>query len=234
MTQPSPSSSGFGEGPIRVGGSSFSRPAALIGGAVALVALTAIATTLVVRPGAGAAQGGDAMVAAAQLPSGSTKASGQVADDEVAPGARSEPKAAPKPAPSTAAERKPAAAPAAKAPVTQKTAAACASCGTVESVTRVTQKGEASGIGAVGGAVIGGVIGNQMGSGRGNDAMTAIGVVGGGIAGHEIEKRHKATTVYQVKVRMDDGSTRTVTQQNAPAVGAKVTLEGSQLKPRAS
>jgi outer membrane lipoprotein SlyB len=82
--------------------------------------------------------------------------------------------------------------------------------------------------------VIGGVIGNQMGGGRGKDAMTAIGVVGGGMAGHEIEKRQRATTVYQVKVRMDDGSTRTVTQQSAPSVGAKVTLEGSQLKARAS
>ena len=54
-------SSGFGEQPIRVGSSSFSRPAALIGGATALIALTAIATTLVVRP---AAQVSDAGVEA--------------------------------------------------------------------------------------------------------------------------------------------------------------------------
>jgi cell pole-organizing protein PopZ len=141
MTQHSPassSSSGFGEGPIRVGGSSFSRPAALIGGAVALVALTAIATTLVVRPGNGAAHGGDAMVAAAQLPAeklsdgSKTKASGQVADDEVA-SPKTEPKPAAKPAPSTA-ERKPATAPAARAPAAQqapsKVTAACGTCGT--------------------------------------------------------------------------------------------------------
>jgi outer membrane lipoprotein SlyB len=238
QTTSSSSSSGFGEGPIRVGGSSFSRPAALIGGAVALIALTAIATTLVVRPGSGASHGGDAMVAAAQLPAQAdkTKASGQV-HDEVAPDAKAEAKPEPKPAPQRApatTERKPAAAKAPAAAAPQKTAAVCTTCGTVEAVTPVTQKGEASGIGAVGGAVIGGVLGNQMGSGRGKDAMTAIGVVGGGIAGHEIEKRHKATTVYSVKVRMDDGTTRTVTQPSAPAVGAKVTLEGSQLKPRAS
>jgi outer membrane lipoprotein SlyB len=88
-------------------------------------------------------------------------------------------------------------------------------------------------VGAVGGAVLGGVIGHQMGGGRGKDAMTAIGVVGGGIAGHEVEKRARATTTYQVKVRMEDGSMRTVTQSTAPAVGQKVTVVGSQLKARA-
>jgi outer membrane lipoprotein SlyB len=228
MTQSTASSSasGFGEGPIRVGGSSFSRPAALIGGAVALVALTAIATTLVVRPGAA---GGDegrntaTVAASAQLPTDakSTKASGRVADDP----------APAKPAPA-AAPRQPVVA--AKPPAPQKTAAVCSTCGTVEAVTPVTQKGDASGVGAVGGAVVGGLLGSQIGGGKGKDAMTAIGVVGGGIAGHEIEKRQRATTVYQVKVRMEDGTMRTVTQPSAPVVGAKVTLEGSQLKARAS
>jgi hypothetical protein len=32
---------------------------------------------------------------------------------------------------------------------------------------------------------------------------------------------------------MEDGSMRTVTQSTAPAVGQKVTVEGSQLKARA-
>jgi outer membrane lipoprotein SlyB len=52
------------------------------------------------------------------------------------------------------------------------------------------------------------------------------------MAGHEIEKRQRATTVYQVKVRMDDGSTRTITQSTAPTVGQKVTVEGQQIKAR--
>jgi outer membrane lipoprotein SlyB len=236
MTQASPSGSGFGDGPIRVGGSSFSRPAALIGGAAALIALTAIATTLVVRPAGPAVDGAEArnapVAATALLSSGSPqKASGQVGD-EAAP--------APKPAP-VATERKVAATPAApkapaaqKAPAPQKVASVCSTCGVIEAVTPVTQKGDGTGVGAVGGAVVGGLLGSQIGGGKGKDAMTAIGVVGGGIAGHEIEKRQRATTVYAVKVRMDDGSTRTVTQSSAPAVGAKVTLEGSQLKARAS
>ena len=50
------------------------------------------------------------------------------------------------------------------------------------------------------------------------------GAVGGGFAGHEIEKQARATTVYKVTVRMDDGSTRTVTQHTAPAVGARIQL----------
>jgi outer membrane lipoprotein SlyB len=104
----------------------------------------------------------------------------------------------------------------------------------VEAVTPVTKKGDGTGVGAVGGAVVGGLIGSQIGGGRGQDAMTVVGAVGGGLAGHEIEKRQRATTVYAVKVRMQDGSTRTVTQSSAPAVGAKVTLEGSQLKARSS
>ena len=45
-----------------------------------------------------------------------------------------------------------------------------------------------------------------------------------GGAGHEIEKQARATTVYKVTVRMDDGSTRTVTQHTAPAVGARIQL----------
>lgn len=229
MTQTATSNSPLGDGPIRVGGSSFSRPAALIGGAAALVALTAIATTLAIKPGSstsGAEGRSAAMVAAAQLPSDAKmqKAAGQVAD-EGAPA---------KPVPA-AAERKPAApAATAKSPAPQKVASVCAGCGTIESVTPLTKKGEGTGVGAVGGAVVGGLLGSQIGGGKGKDAMTAIGVVGGGMAGHEIEKRQRATTVYQVKVRMDDGTTRTVTQSSAPAVGAKVTLEGSQLKARAS
>jgi outer membrane lipoprotein SlyB len=61
-----------------------------------------------------------------------------------------------------------------------------------------------------------------------------LGAVGGGVAGNEVEKHARATTVHQVKVRMDDGSLRTLTQSSAPAVGQKVTVEGSTLRVRAS
>ncbi|WP_341893473.1 glycine zipper 2TM domain-containing protein [Variovorax sp. YR752] len=106
----------------------------------------------------------------------------------------------------------------------------CQSCGVVESVRSVTKKGEGSGVGAVAGGVIGAALGNQVGGGNGRKAMTVIGAVGGGVAGHEIEKRAKSTTVQQVTIRMDDGSVRTVEQTSAPAVGARVQVEGSRLR----
>jgi outer membrane lipoprotein SlyB len=112
-------------------------------------------------------------------------------------------------------------------------AAVCAQCGVVEAVTPYQQKGEGTGVGAVGGAVVGGLLGSQVGGGSGKKAMTVIGAVGGGLAGNEIEKRQRATTLYSVKVRMEDGTLRTLTQSTAPTVGQKVSVEGSTLKVRA-
>jgi outer membrane lipoprotein SlyB len=57
-----------------------------------------------------------------------------------------------------------------------------------------------------------------------------LGAVGGGLAGHEIEKQVKAETVYEVRVHMDNGSSRTVTVKDAPAVGAHVVVEGDSLR----
>lgn len=106
----------------------------------------------------------------------------------------------------------------------------CKHCGVVESVQAVTRKGEANGVGAVAGGVLGAVVGHQMGKGSGRDAMTVIGAVGGGLAGHEVEKRSKSTTVYAIRVRLDDGSTRTIEQSSAPATGARVVIEGNSVK----
>jgi outer membrane lipoprotein SlyB len=102
----------------------------------------------------------------------------------------------------------------------------------VESVTPYQQKGEGTGIGAVAGGVLGGVLGHQVGGGDGKKAMTVLGAIGGGMAGHEVEKRQRATTMYSVKVRMADGTLRTVTQSTAPTVGQQVTVEGSQIRAR--
>lgn len=107
----------------------------------------------------------------------------------------------------------------------------CANCGVIESVRAVQQKGQGSGVGAVAGGVIGGLVGNQMGKGDGKTAMTVLGAIGGGLAGNEVEKHQKASTVYEVRVRMDDGSTRTLTQSAQPAVGARVEVDGKTLRP---
>lgn len=157
------------------------------------------------------------------------------ADDEVEPPRASE-AARPAPAQDAAPPRaRPAPAQRPAAPVRPSRAqalAVCTHCGIVESVAEVRQPGQATGLGAAAGGVLGGVVGHQVGGGRGRDAMTVIGAIGGGLAGHEVEKRVRGSTAYAVRVRMDDGSIRTVTQASAPAVGAKVTVDGPSLRPR--
>jgi outer membrane lipoprotein SlyB len=120
----------------------------------------------------------------------------------------------------------------ASAPVRQAKSAApvCADCGVVESVRAVEMKGEASGAGAVAGAVGGLIVGNQIGSGRGKTLAKVAGAAGGAYAGHQIEKNMRKTTQYEVALRMDDGSRRTVTQASGEglSVGARVrVMEGA-------
>ena len=128
---------------------------------------------------------------------------------------------------------KPADKPVQKLAAAPKAAAApvCRDCGVVESVRTITKKGEAGGVGAVAGGVLGAVVGNQMGKGNGRTAMTVLGAVGGGVAGNEIEKRSKSTTVHEVRVRMDDGSVRTIEQAASARTGERVQVEGNKLRP---
>lgn len=116
------------------------------------------------------------------------------------------------------------------APLETRRAAVCDNCGVIEGVRAVQQKGEGTGMGAVGGAVLGGVLGHQVGGGNGRNAMTVLGTIGGGLAGHEVEKRMRAKTVYEVRVRLDDGSLRTFTRATAPTPGARVVVEGSSFR----
>lgn len=109
--------------------------------------------------------------------------------------------------------------------------AVCATCGRVESVMAIERKGEAQGVGAVAGGVLGAVLGNQVGKGNGRAIATVLGAVGGGMAGNTIEKNVSKTTVYQVQVRMEDGSLRMVEQSRAPAIGSPVIVEGQQMRP---
>ncbi|OGA25675.1 MAG: hypothetical protein A3I02_09690 [Betaproteobacteria bacterium RIFCSPLOWO2_02_FULL_67_26] len=104
------------------------------------------------------------------------------------------------------------------------TAAACRDCGVIESIRVVEVEGEGSGIGAIGGAVVGGILGNQVGRGRGRTAATVAGAGAGAYAGHEIEKNVKKSARYQVRVRMNDGTTRTFYESALPGliVGQKV------------
>ena len=113
-------------------------------------------------------------------------------------------------------------------PVAQR--AICASCGTVETVTPIQRNAKSgTGVGAVAGGALGAVVGNQIGKGSGRMLATVLGAVGGGLAGNTIEKNMKKETVYQVQVRMEDGSLRTVEQASPASVGARVTVDGNQM-----
>lgn len=92
----------------------------------------------------------------------------------------------------------------------------CRDCGVIESVEAIQQKGEGSGIGAVGGAILGGVLGHQVGEGSGKQIARIGGAVLGGFAGNEAERRVRTVSHYQVTVRMEDGTRRVITEQNAP------------------
>jgi len=103
---------------------------------------------------------------------------------------------------------------------------ACAVCGRVESVQAVQQSAPATGVGAVAGGVLGAVVGNQVGKGSGRTAATVLGAVGGGYVGHRVEQNTRTQTVYQVRVRMQDGSVRHFQRTQAVAVGLPIIVEG--------
>lgn len=114
--------------------------------------------------------------------------------------------------------------------VQQPSRPVCLNCGVIDSVTAVQRAAPTNGVGAVAGGVLGAIVGNQVGHGGGRAAATVLGAVGGGYAGNAVERNVRKATVYQVRVRMEDGSVRTVEQANAPAVGARVTVDGNVIR----
>lgn len=103
--------------------------------------------------------------------------------------------------------------------------------GVVQSIALVPQNnpGTSIGAGAIAGAVVGGILGNQVGGGSGKTAATVLGAAGGAYAGHELEKRNQAqqSNVYQLTVRLNNGSLQTLTQStsNDIRVGDSVRID---------
>ncbi len=99
----------------------------------------------------------------------------------------------------------------------------CSNCAVVSDVRVVKRKGDASGVGAVGGAVVGGVVGNKATDGG------ALGTVGGaavgGLLGNAIEKRAKRHDVWITSVTMKDGSTRKFEAEANPGWKAGAVVE---------
>lgn len=111
----------------------------------------------------------------------------------------------------------------------------CVECGTVRSVTPVSRDEGTTGVGAVVGAIVGGVAGRQVGGGRGRDIATVAGAVGGAVVGNEVEeRRNENDTVYDVRIRMEDGSERVVTVADAGTLdpGTQVTVNGNDITVR--
>jgi outer membrane lipoprotein SlyB len=114
----------------------------------------------------------------------------------------------------------------------QVAATACRECGVVESINPVKVQGQVNGVGALAGGATGALVGNRIAGGNNRTLGGVVGAVGGGLIGNAIEKHKRETTVYDVNVRMEDGSLRTVRESTSPAIGAKVRVEADGLHDR--
>ena len=114
----------------------------------------------------------------------------------------------------------------------QVATAACRECGVIEAVNAVDVQGDNNGVGAVAGGVGGALVGSRIAGGGNRTLGGVVGAVGGGLLGNAIEKHQRKSTMYDVTVRMDDGTHRTVRESTAPAVGEKVRVESDGLHDR--
>jgi outer membrane lipoprotein SlyB len=203
-----------------------------IGGGLMALTIIALATTLVVKsndalpdPAAGPAA---ATVVAANTTPGATPAPTTGEQPSVAkPVAAHE---STRPAHHTNAPAHHETAPATE-PQQVAAAPVCSTCGVIDGYSAVKVQGQNNGVGAVAGGLGGALVGSKI-AGRGNHTLGGvIGAVGGGLLGNAIESHERQATVYDVRVRMEDGSVRTVRQATLPTVGQRVNIEGNALHP---
>ena len=106
----------------------------------------------------------------------------------------------------------------------------CYDCGVVQRIENYSgEQRRTSGVGAVAGALIGGALGNQVGGGDGKKVATVAGAVAGGFAGNAIEKNMDKTW-HEVTVRMNDGRTVVLSQDNLNGVqeGSRVIIRNGR------
>ena len=117
-----------------------------------------------------------------------------------------------------------------KTPQAQSTKKNCADCGRVDSIRVAEQSDWKKYAAPVAGAVVGGVVGNQFGGGTGKTIFTVVGALGGAYGGHKVEEKTR-DKVWEVIVRMDDGTRRTVTLNSSPGVreGDRVRIRDGRL-----
>jgi len=190
-----------------------------------LVAIAAVAVIVLAGVGVaaftGVLPGTSGKTAADGLPEASNAAETKVAPSKAAEAKPTRPKAAaPKPVQ------------VAKVAPPPVAVIKCMECGVVEAVQEVEVKGEGTGAGAVAGGVAGAVIGNQVGSKKTKTAARIIGAVGGAVIGHQVEKNVRTTKRYDITVRMEDGTIRTLSQPQPPTwrAGDKVRVVNDALE----
>ena len=106
--------------------------------------------------------------------------------------------------------------------------------GVVQSIAEGTEANQATQVvGAVGGAVLGGWLGSNIGGGAGQTIATAAGSVAGGMAGSAIASNADTKTVWDVRVRFEDGIDRTVRVYQRPTFrpGDKVAVSSGLITP---
>jgi outer membrane lipoprotein SlyB len=107
--------------------------------------------------------------------------------------------------------------------------------GTIESIQMVrVDENRGPGAGALVGGIVGGILGNQIGGGTGNAVATVAGAVGGAVVGNQIEKNsnhNRARDMYQINIRLDNGSYQTVVQDavNDLHVGNRIRIENDRV-----
>ena len=90
--------------------------------------------------------------------------------------------------------------------------------GKVESVRQVQLEGTKSVVGAGTGAAIGGVAGSSIGGGKGSVIAATAGAVIGGLLGAAAEEGVMRKKGVEITVRMDNGQTIAVTQEDTGEV----------------
>lgn len=104
--------------------------------------------------------------------------------------------------------------------------------GRVESIqVEKTSGANGYGMGSVVGGLVGGLIANQFGGGGGKLIATAAGVGGGIYAGHELETKNHPQEVYRIRVQLDSGDYRVVSQDNDNdlAIGNRVHIDNGHV-----
>ena len=109
-------------------------------------------------------------------------------------------------------------------------APACNDCGVVEEIRRLQARGR-TGLGAVIGGVVGGIFGNQVGHGDERTLARIAGVIGGALAGREIERSARPDR-YELVVRLEGGARRNIGFDAPPPfrIGDRVRLTDGRVQ----